>query len=169
MNIKLITGYHELTLGKFEMIRQIINAEGIPDKIKLLYIVNAVYDVDCVNMPLEDVKALAASLQWLWASEYKANPLRPTYEVNRQTYELVNNIAAWTDEQRADYAAAYENPHDYARQLAVLLVPQGSEYDPATLDERARIFNQHLTVDVAMDISIFFMTVADLMQNTPVS
>lgn len=169
MNIKLITGYHELTLDRFERIRQIINAEGVPDKIKLLYIVNAVYDVDCVNMPLDDVNTLAASLQWLWASGYKTNPIRPTYEVNGQTYELVNNIAAWTDEQKADYTAACENPHDHARQLAAILVPKGTEYDPATLDERARIFTQHLTVDVAMDISIFFMTVADLMQNTPVS
>ena len=169
MDIKLITGYHELTLGEFEMIRQIINAEGVPDKIKLLYIINAVYDVDCLNIPLDDVKALAASLQWLWASEYKANPLRPTYEVNGQTYELVNNFAAWTAEQRDDYERAIANPHDLARQLAVFLVPKGSEYDPATLDERARIFNQHLTVDVAIDISMFIQTVADLMQNTPVS
>ncbi len=169
MEIKLITGFGELTLGKFEIIRRIIDAADIPENVKILYIINAVYDVECANMPIADVKALAASLRWLWECEHKANPLRPTYDVNGQTYELVNNIAAWTDEQKADYAAACEHPHDLARQLAAILVPKGTEYDSATLDERARIFNQHLTVDVVMDISTFFLTVANLMQNTPVS
>lgn len=169
MEIKLISGFHDLTLGKFAMIREIINSTEMPDNIKILAIVNAAYDINCVTMPIEDVKPLVNSLQWLWASEYKAHPIRATYEVNGETYDLISNVTAWTDAQCADYEKAIINPHDLARQIAVMLVPKGSEYDPTTLDARARLFNQHLTMDVAIDISMFFRTVADLMLNSPVS
>lgn len=86
MEIKKITGYHELTIGRWMVTQKVVKKEGEPLDLYLA-LIDGIYDIDSENLPIDAVTELARSLDWLNVP-YKAKAVRGHYDVNGIRYTL---------------------------------------------------------------------------------
>lgn len=154
MEIKKITGYHELTIGRWMAAQKVVEKEIEPLDLYLA-LIDSLYDVDSENLPIDAVTELARSLDWL-STPYKAKAVRGHYDVNGIRYTLRRDLKKWTAAQYFDYVSIGGDTDRLDMQLAIALIPENETYSSATVEARARELRQHLTIDVAMDITSFF-------------
>lgn len=57
MEIKKITGYHELTIGRWMVTQKVVKKEGEPLDLYLA-LIDGIYDIDSENLPIDAVTEL---------------------------------------------------------------------------------------------------------------
>lgn len=154
MEIKKITGYHELTIGRWMVTQKVVKKDGEPLDLYLA-LIDGIYDIDSENLPIDAVTELARSLDWLNVP-YKAKAVRGHYDVNGIRYTLRRDVKKWTAAQYIDYVSIGDDADRLDMQLAIVLIPENETYSSATVEARAREFREHLTIDIAIDIARFF-------------
>lgn len=154
MKINKIRGYNELPIGRWLAVEKAQATAGEPIDIQIA-LLDAVYNIHSEDLPIDGFRQLSATLEWL-GEPYKPRPVRSTYVINKRTYTLCRNVGKWTTAQYIDYASISQQPDRLDMQLAIVLVPEGEKYNGNTVAARAAEFREHLTIDIAMDISRFF-------------
>lgn len=154
MEIKKITGYHELPIGRWMAAQQAARNGNAPLD-GYLALVDAIYGVHSEDLPITVVSQLIRSLDWLNVP-YAPKAVKPYYDIDGIRYTPRLNVAKWSTAQYIDYVSVGEDADHIDRRLAIVLLPEGEKYSNTTIEARAKVFREHLTIDVAMDIARFF-------------
>lgn len=162
MEIKKITGYHELTIGRWVATQKAARQGNAPLD-GYLALVDAIYGVHSEDLPIAVVSQLIRSLDWLNVP-YAPKAVKPYYDIDGIRYTPRLNVAKWPTAQYIDYVSVGEDADHIDRRLAIVLLPEGEKYSNTTIEARAKVFREHLTIDVAMDIARFFFQQFEALQ-----
>lgn len=144
--------WSDITLKKFYDIREILSVE---DEWTYLNLIDIIYETDCENLPINELKKFDISFIKEPIPEVK---LQKTYNINGTTYNSNCDITKVTVAQFIDYQNYLkEDEVRLEKLLSVFFIPDGSKdyntgYDIIKVQEDLL----QLPIDIAQSIGFFF-------------
>lgn len=144
--------WSDITLKQFYEIKDILSVE---DDWTYLNLIDCIYNVDCQNLPINELKKFDISFIKEPIPEVK---LQKTYTINGTTYNSNCDITKVTVAQFIDYQNYLkEDEVRLEKLLSVFFMPEGSKdyntgYDIIKVQEDLLL----LPIDVAQSIGFFF-------------
>ena len=108
-------------------------------------------------LPYDEVLAFNDSLKWV---EELPTKVVPSFTINDTTYDLTLNVFKASTGQYAALTEYLKKDGYYkiAECAAVMCIPQGQTYKSSEIEDRAQLFWDNLSVEVAHPLSGFFLT-----------
>lgn len=159
----MITNWNELTVGKWQ---EIIAAESIgfdwyEKDLRMLSILEGIPFEDVKKRTIGDNKIQKDKMSFL--NETPTDQVKEFFTIEGVEYHANIRVEDKTAGQFIDLTEftkendkVNENLHKI---LAVICLAKGSEYNGATVQGRAELFQRHLTMDIAYPLAVFFYTV----------
>ncbi|MCD8166998.1 MAG: hypothetical protein LUE93_13335 [Bacteroides sp.] len=138
--------WKEITIKQFKQLQAILKeheGDNVELSVKLLSLFTGKEESYYLNLSVDDFKEATRALQFL--HERPQELIKEKYKVNGQVYTLNVNVSKMPTAQYIDYVTTLQNqPDNYALLLAILLIPQGKEYNSGyDIPETALLFEEH--------------------------
>ena len=158
----MIESYKDLTIKKYQEIREILKEDGGELNIQSR-IIACMMDVDVdtvLSLSLTKYNELVQKSAFLMSKPEVHDNVPSKIVINGKEYVLCKNVNKLTASQYIDYQtyiADKDNEKYLANIIACFLVPKGMKYaDGYDVLEVANELSEHLSIQTAMDICFFF-------------
>jgi hypothetical protein len=159
----IIDSWDKLTIGKWQEAITLdgIRLEGFEASIELLRVLSDLTIKDIHALTLIELNNYSAKLNFL--NTPCESKLKDSFKVNGKTFNVNWRLESRTAGQFIDLTSLTKDP-DLINQnlhyiLSILCLPKGEDYNSESFEDRAQLFKEHLTMDVALPMSVFFYKV----------
>lgn len=148
-------GWHEVTIGMFQEMSQLDQAED--GLLKIIDLLSILTDTDPEELKEIDASHLKVLIDKIdWTSKFPESEYKTEFTIKDQTYYLVTlsdlSLGEWID-----LDSYCEDPvENMAKIFALLYRPHGEKYDVKKAEQRASIFLQHLMISDVYGSLLFF-------------
>jgi len=162
--MKTPTNWNQITIGQFQHINAAIKSypdNAVSQSVWMLAALTGKSREELLAMDFtREFKPLMAELNWVNTTPLPEQ-LPAEFEVDGQKYRLVYDIKQRTTGQFIDLAHFAAEPESIITNLhyilAVLCVPGGQKDHSVDFEQRAKIFRDKMTIDIAYPIATFFL------------
>lgn len=158
----MITNYKQLTINKYQEIRQILKDDGgeLNIQARIVAMLNDM-DLDTVlNLSLTKYNELVRGSAFLMEKPKLDGRIPSKLNINGRECVVTKNVSKLTTGQYIDYQsyiAADDQEKYLANVLACFIIPRGHSYgDGYDTDEIAQWLGENLSIQDAMNICFFF-------------
>lgn len=153
--------WKDITLKQYYTIKELLEE---PDDYTTYNIIDLLYSVDSVNLPLTELKKYSGSLEFL-NKEVPVVNIKPQYKINGVTYNSNFNLTQVTAAQFIDYQNYIGTEHfeDY---LSVFFIPEGHQYNDGYDIEQVKKDLLELDFPTVKSVAFFFTIFLAKLQNS---
>lgn len=153
--------WKDITLKQYYTIKELLEE---PDEYTTYNIIDLLYSVDSVNLPLTELKKYSGSLEFL-NKEVPVVNIKAQYKINGVTYNSNFNLAQVTAAQFIDYQNYIGTEHfeDY---LSVFFIPEGHKYNDGYDIEQVKKDLLELDFPTVKSVAFFFTIFLAKLQNS---
>ena len=158
----MITNYKQLTINKYQEIRQILKEDGgeLNIQARIVALLNDMDVNDVLNLSLTKYNELVRGTAFLMEKPKLDGRIPAKLNINGRECVITKNVNKLTTGQYIDYQsyiAADDQEKYLANVLACFIVPKGMSYgDGYDTDEIATWLGENLSIQDAMNICFFF-------------
>lgn len=165
----MIDDYSKLSIGKYLEILDVLETESDDiDKYASIVAVLDDMEVDAVlDLPLTDFSQRCKDISFLFSQPEKVQ-LKDRYRLGKYDLDLIVDLKKITAGQYIDYMSFMKTPDKYLVEiLSVFLVPRGKKYNQGyDISDVQSAIRTYLTVDQALSMSAFFLTLCRVLIET---
>lgn len=162
--MKVPKNWNEITIGQFQHINAAIKNypdNAVSQSVWMLAALAGKSREELLAMDFtREFKPLMAELDWINTTPLPEK-LPAEFEVDNQKYKLVYDIKQRTTGQFIDLAHFSSEPEEIIPNLhfilAILCVPEGQKDHSVNFEQRAKLFREKITIDIAYPIATFFL------------
>lgn len=150
--MKELKDWKNISLKQYYTIKELLEQ---PDDYTTYNIIDLLYSVDSVNLPLTELKKYSCALEFL-NKEVPVVNIKPQYKINGVTYNSNFNLTQVTAAQFIDYQNYIGTEHfeDY---LSVFFIPEGHKYNDGYDIEQVKKDLLELDFPTVKSISFFLI------------
>lgn len=157
--------WDDISIREFMSIQSILKQDYNPieSHIYIMCMLTNMSDDYYYDLPISKINdELIYKLKFL-QEPLEPNLVKEEYEINGIKYKLNLNLLKLTAAQYIDYTELLkQSPLDYSKLLAVLLVPEGKQYNEDYDIEKVEIeFDEHFKIKDALGIAFFFKSLLE--------
>jgi hypothetical protein len=158
---KMITGYHNLPIGKYQQIiaRMQQLGDGVDAHVSLIAQLNDITEEEAYNMPLLKYQELSERASFMMEELPKPSKrIMDVYALGSFKLVPTKDVKKFTTAQYIDYQQMIKEDNKIVEILSCLLVPKGCTYaDGYDLAEVQNAIAENLSVMEAYNLSAFFL------------
>lgn len=157
----MIDNYNDLTVGKYQEIRVLLNGEVVEEyatNISLVAILADMTEEEVMNLDLKEYKVMNQKLSFLMEQPPK-RMVANTYKICGWELDTVLAIDKMTVAQYIDYQTFVKDVDKYLVEiLSVFLIPKGHKYNEGyDIIEVQKAIRDNLSIVDAFSLSAFFL------------
>lgn len=159
--MKELKDWNDISLSQYYKIKELLEE---PDEWTTYNIIDLLYSVDSVNLPLTELKKYNNALEFL-NKEVPVVNIKPQYKINGVTYNSNFNLTQVTAAQFIDYQNYIGTEHfeDY---LSVFFIPEGHNYNDGYDIEQVKKDLLELDFPTVKSVAFFFTIFLAKLQNS---
>lgn len=159
--MKELKDWTDISLKQYYTIKELLEE---PDEYTTYNIIDLLYSVDSVNLPLTELKKYSNALEFL-NKEVPVVNIKDKYNINGVVYNSNFNLAQVTAAQFIDYQNYIGTEHfeDY---LSVFFIPEGHKYNDGYDIEQVKKDLLELDFPTVKSIAFFFTIFLAKLQNS---
>lgn len=161
--MNIIDSWNKLTIGKWQEAIALdgIRLENFEASIELLRVLSDLTIEQIHALTLIELNNYSAKLNFL--NTPCEDKLKDSFVINDKKFVVNWRLETRTAGEFIDLTSLTKD-HELINQnlhqiLAILCLPKGEAYTSETFEERANLFKEHLTMDIALPMSVFFWKV----------
>jgi hypothetical protein len=165
MEITLPTSFSEVTLKQFMTVNKVKDIEEIDREVSILSALTEQPKEIIEQLTLDSFKTAIAAISKLNIEELKDLAIPDDFTIGGKQYTICKSIDKWTAGQYIDITAftkdadtIIENLHNI---MAVVAIEKGCKYENHA--ERAELFLNKMTVDIAYPAAFFFLNLYQIL------
>lgn len=157
----MIDNYNDLTVGKYQEIRVLLNGEVVDEystNIQLVSILSDMTEDEVLSLELTQYKALNQKLSFL-LQEPPKRMIANVYKIGGYELETMLAIDKMSVAQYVDYQTFVKDTDKFlVEMLSIFLIPKGHKYnDGYDIIEVQKAIRDNLSIVDAMSLSAFFL------------
>lgn len=157
----MIDNYNDLTVGKYQEIRVLLNGEVVDEystNIQLVSILSDMTEDEVLSLELTQYKALNQKLSFL-LQEPPKRMIANVYKIGGYELETMLAIDKMSVAQYVDYQTFVKDVDKYlVEMLSIFLIPKGHKYNEGyDIIEVQKAIRDNLSIVDAMSLSAFFL------------
>lgn len=157
----MIDNYNDLTVGKYQEIRVLLNGEVVDEystNIQLVSILSDMTEDEVLSLELTQYKALNQKLSFLLQDPPK-RMIANVYKIGGYELETMLAIDKMSVAQYVDYQTFVKDTDKFlVEMLSIFLIPKGHKYnDGYDIIEVQKAIRDNLSIVDAMSLSAFFL------------
>lgn len=157
----MIDNYNDLTVGKYQEIRLLLNGEVVDEystNIQLVSILSDMTEDEVLSLELTQYKALNQKLSFL-LQEPPKRMIANVYKIGGYELETMLAIDKMSVAQYVDYQTFVKDTDKFlVEMLSIFLIPKGHKYnDGYDIIEVQKAIRDNLSIVDAMSLSAFFL------------
>ena len=157
----MIDNYNDLTVGKYQEIRVVLNGEIVDEystNIQLVSILSDMTEDEVLSLELTQYKALNQKLSFL-LQEPPKRMIANVYKIGGYELETMLAIDKMSVAQYVDYQTFVKDTDKFlVEMLSIFLIPKGHKYnDGYDIIEVQKAIRDNLSIVDAMSLSAFFL------------
>lgn len=161
--MNIIDSWSKLTIGKWQeaIALKDIRLDGFEASVELLKTLSDLTIKDIHALTLVEFNNYSSRLNFL--NTECDSKLVDSFTIQGQKFDVNWRLESRTAGQFIDLTSLTKDPELINQNLhyilSVLCLPKGEAYTTETFEERAKLFKEHLTMDIALPMSVFFYKV----------
>lgn len=157
----MIDNYNDLTVGKYQEIRVLLNGEVVDEystNIQLVSILSDMTEDEVLSLELTQYKALNQKLSFL-LQEPPKRMIANVYKIGGYELETMLAIDKMSVAQYVDYQTFVKDTDKFlVEMLSIFLIPKGHKYNEGyDIIEVQKAIRDNLSIVDAMSLSAFFL------------
>ena len=157
----MIDNYNDLTVGKYQEIRVLLNGEVVDEystNIQLVSILSDMTEDEVLSLELTQYKALNQKLSFL-LQEPPKRMIANVYKIGGYELETMLAIDKMSVAQYVDYQTFVKDTDKFlVEMLSIFLIPKGHKYNEGyNIIEVQKAIRDNLSIVDAMSLSAFFL------------
>lgn len=157
----MIDNYNDLTVGKYQEIRVLLNGEVVDEystNIQLVSILSDMTEDEVLSLELTQYKALNQKLSFLLQDPPK-RMIANVYKIGGYELETMLAIDKMSVAQYVDYQTFVKDTDKFlVEMLSIFLIPKGHKYNEGyDIIEVQKAIRDNLSIVDAMSLSAFFL------------
>lgn len=157
----MIDNYNDLTVGKYQEIRVVLNGEIVDEystNIQLVSILSDMTEDEVLSLELTQYKALNQKLSFL-LQEPPKRMIANVYKIGGYELETMLAIDKMSVAQYVDYQTFVKDTDKFlVEMLSIFLIPKGHKYNEGyDIIEVQKAIRDNLSIVDAMSLSAFFL------------
>ena len=157
----MIDNYNDLTVGKYQEIRTLLNGEVVDEystNIQLVSILSDMTEDEVLSLELTQYKALNQKLSFL-LQEPPKRMIANVYKIGGYELETMLAIDKMSVAQYVDYQTFVKDTDKFlVEMLSIFLIPKGHKYNEGyDIIEVQKAIRDNLSIVDAMSLSAFFL------------
>lgn len=157
----MIDNYNDLTVGKYQEIRALLNGEVVDEystNIQLVSILSDMTEDEVLSLELTQYKALNQKLSFL-LQEPPKRMIANVYKIGGYELETMLAIDKMSVAQYVDYQTFVKDTDKFlVEMLSIFLIPKGHKYNEGyDIIEVQKAIRDNLSIVDAMSLSAFFL------------
>lgn len=157
----MIDNYNDLTVGKYQEIRVLLNGEIVDEystNIQLVSILSDMTEDEVLSLELTQYKALNQKLSFL-LQEPQKRMIANVYKIGGYELETMLAIDKMSVAQYVDYQTFVKDMDKFlVEMLSIFLIPKGHKYNEGyDIIEVQKAIRDNLSIVDAMSLSAFFL------------
>ena len=159
--MKELKDWTDISLKQYYTIKELLEE---PDEYTTYNIIDLLYSVDSVNLPLTELKKYNNALEFL-NKEVPVVNIKPQYKINGVVYNSNFNLTQVTATQFIDYQNYIGTEHfeDY---LSVFFIPEGHKYNDGYDIDKVKKDLLELDFPTVKSVAFFFTIFLAKLQNS---
>lgn len=153
--------WKDITLREYYTIKELLEE---PDEYTTYNIIDLLYSVDSVNLPLTELKKYNGALEFL-NKEIPIVKLEEKYEINGIIYMTGYNLSKISAAQFIDYNN-YTGTNKYEDYLSVVFIPEGHQYNDGYDIDQVKKDLLNLPITVVRSLVFFYTLQCTKLQNS---